>query len=158
MKKILALILLFTIPLISCSGSDTIIKKNWDSKARTIYIQDLTNSEESYMDASSRLLAVLEESIVDTIFVLDEDNPVFKLKFKVTEYQGGSRFARLATLGASNSARAKLQVKAALYQGQDMLGAWEVNTWINGGMAGGSEEELFDKAADEIITHMKGSY
>jgi hypothetical protein len=39
-----------------------------------------------------------------------------------------------------------------------MVGAWEVNSWISGGITGGSEENLFDSAADEIAGHLRGDF
>ncbi len=158
MKKILALLMFAFVFAMGCAGADTTVKKDWEMDSRSLAVVDMTNSNDDYLDASSHLLAQLEESVNDTIFVLNQENPTFKLKFKVTDYREGSRLTRMATFGASDSARAELQVKAALYQGKSMLGAWEVNTWVNGGMTGGSEDMLFKRAADEIITHMKGSY
>ena len=37
-----------------------------------------------------------------------------------------------------------------------MIGAWEVESWVSGGITGGSEETLFNEAAKEIVDHMKG--
>jgi len=158
MYKLTCWIIFFAVALTSCSGSDTIIKKNWDPKTRTMAILDLTSDESEYIDAGAQLMAELENSMLDTIFVLDQEAPVFKLKFKVTDFKEGSRLSRMATLGIGDSGRAELKVKVALFQGKTMLGAWEVNTWVNGGMAGGSEETLFSKAAEEIIAHLKSSY
>ena len=85
------------------------------------------------------------------------------LKYKVLEFDGGSRIARIATMGFSDSAKAKLRVKAALFdsnqpKGRSMVGAWEVDSWVKGGLMGGTEENLFERAAKEITSHLKGDF
>jgi hypothetical protein len=39
-----------------------------------------------------------------------------------------------------------------------MVGAWEVNSWVSGGITGGSEQDLFDSAAKEIADHLRGDF
>lgn len=44
------------------------------------------------------------------------------------------RALRIASMGFSSCARAKLRVKVALFDGRGMVGAWEVNSWVKGGL------------------------
>jgi len=55
-------------------------------------------------------------------------------------------------------AKAELRVKAALYDRGSMVGAWEVNSWVLGGITGGSEDNLYDSAAQEIAYHLRGDF
>lgn len=153
MKKIASLLIL--IFLFSCTGADTVVKKKWQAKDNTIGIVDLTPNSDKVMEAGTFLTSALEKSFADTMFVVKSENPKYQLKFKVVKYQEGSRWARMASMGIADSARGELQVKVALYDGNTMVGAWEVNTWVKGGVTGGSRDELFNKAAAEIIDHMK---
>ena len=71
------------------------------------------------------------------------------------EYDEGSAIGRIASMGVSSSAQAKLKVKVALFDEEEMVGGWEVNSWLSGGL---SEEKLFTKAAEEIASHLKGDF
>jgi hypothetical protein len=155
MKKTSVLLILIASFLVSCTGADTVVKKKWHVKDNTINIVDLTPNTSGLMDAGPFLSAALEKGFSDTMFVIKTDKPKYHLKFKVIRYQEGSRWARLASMGISDSARGELQVKVGLYEGEDLVGAWEVNTWVKGGVTGGSKDELFNKASKEIIDHMK---
>ena len=96
--------------------------------------------------------------MVDTSYTIAGESARYSLKYKVLEFDGGSRLARIATMGFSDSAKAKLRVKAALFDGQDMVGAWEVDSWVKGGPTGGTEKNLFEHAAKEITSHLKGDF
>ena len=58
-------------------------------------------------------------------------------------------------MGVSSSAQAKLKVKVALFDEEEMVGGWEVNSWLSGGL---SETKLFTQAAEEIASHLKGDF
>ncbi len=148
---------ILTLFLGGCSGAETIVKKDFRNNDNTLAIVDSTSSRGGLLDAGSRLLGSLEDALLNTLFILSDDDPKYKLKFKITKFKEGSRISRLATLGMSNSAKGQLRVKAALFRGRVMVGAWEVETWVKGGMTGGSDEDLFDQAAKEIVSHMKGT-
>lgn len=153
MKKT-ALLLALAFFLASCSGAETIVKKKWDAHENTLAVVDLSAREDGFMDAGTRLINALEESLADTVFVLKSEQPRYQIKFKVTKYQEGNLITRLATMGLAESARAELQVKVALFEGKTMVGAWEVNSWVKGGV---SKNALFKKAAKEIVDHLKGN-
>ncbi|OGW27822.1 MAG: hypothetical protein A3K09_00285 [Nitrospinae bacterium RIFCSPLOWO2_12_FULL_47_7] len=155
MKKTVSFLIILALFLVSCTGADTIVKKKWQAKDNTIGIVDLSANTDGIMEAGTLLTSALENSFTDTMFVVKNEKPKYQLKFKVLKYQEGSRWARMASMGISDSARGELQIKAALYEGPAMVGAWEVNTWVKGGVTGGSRDELFNKAAKEIIEHMK---
>jgi hypothetical protein len=110
------------------------------------------------MDAGSKLQGAVEEQLEFTGYVLAGKTARYHLKFKVMKFDEGSRMARIATMGISESAKGELRVKAALYDGGDMVGAWEVNSWVSGGITGGSEQDLFDSAAQEIADHLRGDF
>jgi hypothetical protein len=154
-SKILVLLL---IALPACSGVDSVTKKRWSNSENTISIVDMTTSDFRLMDAGSKMQGAIEEQLQFTGYVLSGKNARYQLKYKVMEYDEGSRAARIATMGFADSAKGQLRVKAALYNRGEMVGAWEVNSWLAGGITGGSEEDLFDSAATEIAAHLRGDF
>ncbi len=154
--KVLVVLLLAALP--ACSGVDSVTKKRWSNSENTIAIVDMTSRDFRLMDAGSGLQGAIEEKLEFTGYVLAGKNARYQLKFKVMEFDEGNRMARIATMGISDSAKAELRVKAALYDRGSMVGAWEVNSWVSGGITGGSEENLFDSAASEIAEHLRGDF
>ena len=150
------LVLLLALP--ACSGVDSVTKKRWSNSENTISIVDMTARDFRLMDAGSKLQGAVEEQLQFTGYVLAGKNSRYNLKFKVLEFDEGNRMARIATMGISDSAKGELRVKAALYDGGDMVGAWEVNSWVSGGITGGSDQNLFDSAAMEIADHLRGDF
>jgi hypothetical protein len=157
MKRIYLLPVCLAFALAACTGAETVVRKNWAAADRTLTIVDITPKEEAFVEVGTRMLSALEESITDTIFILDRDKPKFFLKFKIVKFNEGSRFGRWASMGISESSRGDLKVKAALYHENVLLGAWEVSSWVKGGVSGGSEESLYSQAAKEIVSHLRGS-
>ena len=80
------------------------------------------------------------------------------IKYKILKYHKGSRLGRFATFGLSSSAQGRLEVKVALYDEGERVGAWIVDAWVKGGLLGGSPNELFQKAADEVMGHLRGDF
>ncbi len=159
MKRSLhVLLLLATLFVCACSGAQSEVKKSWRNTVNTLRIEDLTKEGNDFLDASTRLHAALDQSIQKTGFLVTGKEAKFKLKYKIIEYQPGSRMGRLATFGAASSAHARLEVKVALYDQDKMVGGWVVNSWLKGGWTGGSEEKLFIKAAEEIAGHLRGDF
>ena len=78
------------------------------------------------------------------------------MKYKVTEFNEGSRFKRMATFGIDDGSRARIKVKVALFSEEGVLGQWEVESWVSGGITGGSESQVFEQAAEQILQHFKG--
>lgn len=152
LAKSAILLILF---LCACSGAHSEIKKSWQNDVSTLYIVDLTAKNYNLMDAGSRLQGTLEDSIGKTGFLLAGKEAKFHLKYKIIEYDAGSPLGRIATFGVSSSAQAKLRVKAALYNDDELVGGWLVDSWQKGGF---SEDRLFTKAAEEIAGHLKGDF
>ncbi|MBT3922995.1 MAG: hypothetical protein HOF21_10515 [Nitrospina sp.] len=150
------IVLLMTLP--ACSGVDSVTKKRWSNSENTISIVDMTSKDFRLMDAGSKMQGAIEDQLQFTGYALSGKNARFNLKYKVMEFNEGSRMARIATMGFADSAKGELRVKAALYDNGNMVGAWEVNSWIAGGITGGSEQELFDTAASEIAEHLRGDF
>ena len=157
MKFVANLLVLSLLVLPACSGVGSVTKKRYQNTENTIVLKDLTASDFDLQDAGSQLQGAIEDAMVDTSYTLAE-SARYILKYKVLEFDGGSRIARIATMGFSDSAKAKLKVKAALFDGQNMVGAWEVDSWVKGGLTGGTEEKLFERAAKEITGHLKGDF
>jgi len=153
MKLFFRSTILLALFLYACSGVQSEVKKSWRNNVNTLNIEDLTKKNYNLMDAGTRLQASLENSIDKTGFHLSFDKAKFHLKYKIVEYDEGSTIGRIASLGVSSSSQAKLRVKVALFNEQEMVGGWEVNSWLSGGL---SEEKLFTKAAEEIANHLKG--
>ena len=159
MKFISNILVLILLVLPGCSGVDSVTKKRYQNTENTIILKDLTSSDFDLQDAGSQLRSAIEDAMADTSYTLAGESARYSLKYKVLEFDGGSRIARIATMGFSDSAKAKLRVKAALFDGQDkMVGAWEVDSWVKGGLMGGTEENLFERAAKEITSHLKGDF
>lgn len=154
-SKILIVLLMF---LPACSGVDSVTKKRWSNSENTISIVDMTSKDFRLMDAGSKLQGAIEENLEMTGYILAGKNARYHLKYKVMEFDEGNRMARIATMGLSDSAKAQLRVKAALYDNGSMVGAWEVDSWVSGGVTGGSEDNLFEHAAKEIADHLRGDY
>ena len=158
MKFISNILVLILLVLPGCSGVDSVTKKRYQNTENTIILKDLTSSDFDLQDAGSQLQSAIEDAMADTNYTLAGESARYSLKYKVLEFDGGSRIARIATMGFSDSAKAKLKVKAALFDGRDMVGAWEVDSWVKGGLMGGTEENLFERAAKEITSHLKGDF
>ena len=144
--------------LTACAGVDSEVKKSWKNEVNTLSIVDLTPKDDQLQTASAQLQHSLEESMNNTGFLLTGSESKFFLKYKILEFNEGSRLARLATFGASNSAKGKLKVKAALFDEDQMVGGWVVTSWLKGGITGGSKEKLFHQAAAKIADHLKGDF
>ena len=85
--------------------------------------------------------------------------PRYKLKYKVVDFEEGSRIKRFATIGAlSKMGQASLKVRAALFRGKKLVGRWDIESWLNDGLFGGNKKTLYQKAADEIVGHLKGDF
>ena len=158
MNLICKILLVLLIALPACSGVDSVTKKRWSNSENTISIVDMTSRDFRLKDAGSKLQEAVEEQLEFTGYVLAGKNARYHLKFKVMQFDEGSRMARIATMGIYESAKGELRVKAALFDGGDMVGAWEVNSWVSGGITGGSEQDLFDSAAQEIADYLRGDF
>lgn len=158
MRRIAQILILLLLVFSACSGVDSITKKRYQNAENTIVIVDLTVRNFDLQDAGSRLQGAIEDAILDTSYALAGENARYRLKYKVLEYDEGNRIGRIASMGFLNSAKSKLKVKVALFDGRNMVGAWEVQSWVKGGPTGGTESKLFERAAKEITGHLRGDY
>jgi hypothetical protein len=149
---IISILLFFS----ACSGVDSQIKKNFKNTENTIAIKDLTKGDYKIVDAGSQLESALEDMMARSIFVITHEEPKYVLKYKILDYSKGSRIARFSTFGFSKSAHGKLQVKVALYDEGQKVGAWTIDSWLKGGLFGGNPRNLFIKISDEISKHLRG--
>ena len=158
MRWISKILIMLLIALSACSGVDSVTKKRWSNSENTISIVDMTSKDFRLMDAGSKLQGAIEETLEMTGYILAGKNARYHLKYKIMEFDEGNRMARIATMGMSDSARAQLRVKAALYDNGNMVGAWEVDSWVSGGVTGGSEDNLYELAAKDIAEHLRGDF
>ena len=161
MKNWTSICLILIFFSISCSGVNSIIKKRWKNAGNTIVIVDVTSRGDELMNAGAKLHRALEESLLKTNFVVgsSDERTHFKLKYKVIEYEKGSRIKRFATLGVlSKSGQTNVKVKAALFIKDKLVGRWDIESWLNDGFLGGNSNAIFNKAAEEIVDHLKGDY
>ena len=156
MKLITHLLLVSMLTLTACSGVGSVTKKRYQNSENTILIYDMTARNFDLQDAGSQLQGAIEDAMLNTSYKIASENARYRLKFKVLEYDEGNRIARMATMGLSDFGKSTLRVKAALFDDRNMVGAWEVNSWVKGGPTGGTEEKLFERAAKEIISHLRG--
>ena len=77
---------------------------------------------------------------------------------KVLRYKKGSRLGRFSSFGLLKSTQGQLEVKAALYEDGDQVGAWTIDAWIKGGFTGGDPNTLFQQAANKIMEHLRGNF
>lgn len=150
------IVLLMALP--ACSGVDSITKKHWSNSENTISVVDLTSKDFRLMDAGSKLQVAVEENLKVNGYILAGKGARYQLKYKVIEFDEGNRMARIATMGMSDSAKARLRLKAALYDKGDMVGAWELDPWVSGGVTGGSVDTLYEAAAQEIAGYLRGDF
>jgi len=153
------ILLIFSVLLLvsACSGSETMVKKNWVNSENTLVIKDLTPNDLSLKDAGPALMNALEDALLaNTSFVLTPDEGQYQLKYKVLSYAQGNRGMRIATMGMMESANSKLSVKVALYNKGKLVGGWAVESWQKDGFR--SEDVLFKEAAEDIVSHLRGGY
>ena len=124
----------------ACAGVSSQTNKNFQNTENTITIKDLTSRDHEMMDAGSQLEDALEDTIARSVFIITHEDPKYILKYKVLNYRKGRALSK-----------STLEVKAALYDEGDMVGAWTVDAWVRGVKA-----RLFQKAADEIMRHLRG--
>lgn len=158
MRTHIALSALLLVFLSACAGVDSQTKKSFKNTENTIALKDLTSRDYSMMDAGAQLESALEQKLSQSMFVLSHEHPKYLLKYKVTDYQEGNRITRFATFGISKAAHGRLQVRAALFEDGDKVGAWIIDAWIKGGITGGDPGTLFQQAAEEIMTHLRGDF
>ena len=123
-----------------CAGIDSQVNKSFQNTDSTIGLKDLTSRDHEMMDAGSQLEDALEYEIARSMFVVTRENPRYVLKYKVLNYRKGRTFSK-----------STLEVKAALYDEGERVGAWTVDAWVRGAKA-----RLFQKTADEIMRHLHG--
>ncbi|MDH5764311.1 MAG: hypothetical protein OEZ51_15190 [Nitrospinota bacterium] len=157
-KKIVAGLVILTTLLGACSGAKTVTHKKWDENLNTVYLRDITVKGDSMKEAGSRLRLALENKFDDSLFIVGEEpaRTKYQLKYQITQFDEGNRLKRLATFGIDDGSRALLSVKVALIGKEGVLGAWQVQTWVRGGLIGGSADDVFSQAAEQILQHMKG--
>ena len=158
MLKVLTLTLSLMFFVTACSGTNSVTRKPWSKNKNTILLQDLTSNKRDYRYAGSQLRLALEDQFADTLFIVGENKKHAKylMKYKVIEFNKGSRLKRMATFGIDEGSRALIKVKVALVSKQGVLGQWEVKSWVKGGLIGGSENQLFNHTAEKILQHLKG--
>ena len=124
----------------ACAGVNSQTNTSFKNTENTIALKDLTARDHEMMDAGSQLEDALEDTISRSVFIITHEDPKYILKYKVLNYRKGRALSK-----------STLEVKAALYDEGDMVGAWTVDAWVRGVKA-----RVFQKAADEIMRHLRG--
>ena len=158
MGRLSKILIVLLVALPACSGVDSVTKKRWSNSANTISVVDMTSKDFRLIDAGSKFKVTVEENLQMTGYILAGKDARYNLKYKVIDFDEGNRMARIATMGMSESAKARLRLKVALYVKGDMVGAWEVDSWVSGGVTGGSENNLYEAAAHEVAKHLRGDF
>ena len=158
MNKWIVIGLALVVGLGACTGTETVTHKRWEKHLNRVYLHNITVEDNSLQEAGSQLRLALEKRLDDSLFIVGENlkEAKYELKYKITQFEEGSRFKRLATFGIDDGSQALLNVKIALIGKEGTLGAWQVKTWVSGGLMGGSEDELFTQAAEQILQHLRG--
>ncbi|MEE8269634.1 MAG: hypothetical protein V3R23_06425 [Nitrospinaceae bacterium] len=158
MNKWIIIGLALIVGLGACAGTQSVTHKRWEKHLNYVYLSDITVKNDSLQEAGSRLRLALENRLDDSLFIVGEEpkEAKYKLKYKIIRYDEGNRLMRLATFGIDEGSQALLNVKIALIGKEGILGAWQVKTWVKGGLTGGSDDKLFSQAAEQILQHLKG--
>ena len=158
MNKWIFIGLALVVGLSACAGAESVTHKRWEKDLNRVYRHDITAKNNSLQEAGSQLRMALERRLDNSLFIVGEEPKYakYELKYKITEFKEGSRLKRLATFGIDEGSKALLNVKIALIGKEGTLGAWQVKTWVKGGFMGGSKNELFTQAAEQILQHLKG--
>ena len=130
MNKEIIIILALVMVLGACSGTQSVTHKRWEKHQNRIYLHDITVKNNSHQKAGSQLRLALERRLDDSLFIVGEEpkQAKYELKYKITEFDEGSRLKRLATFGIDEGSQALLNVKIALIGKEGTLGAWQVKT------------------------------
>ena len=158
MKLTTKISILLLLVLSACSGVDSVTKKRYANSENTIVLVDLTRRSFDLQDAGSQLQNAIEAEMLNTSYALAGEGARYRLKYKILEYDEGSRIGRIASLGFADFSKSRLKVKVALFDGRKMVGAWQIHSWVKGGPTGGTDEKLFERAAKEITSHLRGDY
>ena len=144
--------------LSACTGTQSVTHKRWEKHQNRVYLHDITVKNNSLQEAGSKLRLALEKRLDDSLFIVGEEpkQAKYELKYKITLFDEGNRLKRLATFGIDDGSKAMLTVKVALIGKEGVLGAWQVKTWVKGGITGGSKNELFTQAAEQILQQLRG--
>lgn len=157
MRRFLLFGILPAFLLNACTGAETHVKKKFDTSETSITLVDLTPHKDELLEAGAGMESALEDAFAETMFIIRDQDAKYLLKYKIVKYQVGSRAGRVASLGLHEKSRIYLKVKVAMFDDTDeMVGAWEVESWVTGGIIGGSETSVFQEAAEEIVNHMRG--
>ena len=140
MKYYFYLIITIFLFFSACSGVDSRVNKSFKNTENTITLKDLPARDHEMMDAGSQLEDALEYTIARSVFIIVHENPKYILKYKVLNFRKGSALSK-----------STLEVKAALYDEGNKVGAWTIDAWVRG-----VEARLFQKAADEITRRLRG--
>ena len=124
----------------ACVGVSSQTNKSFKNTENTIALKDLTARDHEMMDAGSQLEDALEDTIARSVFIITHEDAKYILKYKVLNYTKGRALSK-----------STLEVKAALYDEGNKVGAWTIDAWVRG-----VEARLFQKAADEITHHLRG--
>ena len=98
MRFITNILVLSLLVLPACSGVGSVTKKRYQNTENTIVLRDLTSSDFDLQDAGSQLQSAIEDAMVDTSYTIAGESARYRLKYKVLEYDAGSRIARIATM------------------------------------------------------------
>jgi len=158
MNKWIVIGLTLVVGLGACTGTQSVTHKRWEKHQNRVYLNDITVKNNSLQEAGAQLRLALEKQLDDSLFIVGEEpkQAKYELKYKIIQFEEGSRLKRLATFGIDEGSQALLNVKIALIGQEGTLGAWQVKTWVKGGIMGGSQYKLFSQAAEQILQHLKG--
>ena len=104
MKFITNILVLTLLVLPACSGVGSVTKKRYQNTENTIVLRDLTSSDFDLQDAGSQLQGAIEDAMADTSYTVAGESARYRLKYKILEFDAGSRIARIATMGFSDAA------------------------------------------------------
>ena len=114
MGRLSKFLIVLLVALPACSGVDSVTKKRWSNSENTISVVDMTSKDFRLIDAGSKFKVTVEENLQMIGYILAGKDARYNLKYKVIEFDEGNRMARIATMGMSESAKARLRLKVAL--------------------------------------------
>jgi hypothetical protein len=107
MNKWIAISLALVVGLSACTGTQSVTHKRWEQHQNRVYLHDITIKKNSLQEAGSQLRMALEERLDDSLFIVGEEpkEAKYELKYKITQFEEGSRLKRLATFGIDEGDR-----------------------------------------------------
>ncbi len=146
-------ILLFTISLIGCGTSSTLVMNPVDQRVKVSGIA--VNSDNHNINVPKNIETELKEKIEIGLYGEGgfTKSKELILSFKFLQHDKGNQFSRWFSGGIGNAGEASLTVQVTYHTSDGSeLGKTQVQGRINSGFFGGSYSEVLSRVAEDIVS------